>query len=332
MNVLLLYYTGTFNTRYLSRKIKVRMERDGDTVTLYEIDPLKTEKLDFSNYDMLGLGYPIYGFAAPWPFLKFIRAQRIPRGMKTFIYKNSGETYHDNDASSLFVVRKLRRCRADIHNEYHFGMPYNIHFKYEDQFVKEQLVMNDKLMEIMLYELRNGIGNMRKRYKLRPRLITATVARPQYIGGDVNSFLYRIHKDKCIDCNKCIQNCPTQNIYRDENGEIRFHHHCLMCMRCSMHCPKDAIYIGFLDEWGWRVNGAYNFNRIEQMEYTPVINKETRGFYECYYPYFRKINRRYAELFGGEIPAEYQEEKKERGMINRLLHAAIHKIDIRKDW
>lgn len=331
MNVLLLYYTGTFNTRYLSNKIKQQLEQDGDVVTLYEINPLKTEKLDFSGYDMLGLGYPIYGFAAPWPFLKFIRAQRFPRGLKTFIYKNSGETYHDNDASSLFVLRKLRRCHVDIRNEYHFGMPYNIHFKYEDQFVKEQLVMNDKLLKIMLYELRNNIGNM-KHYKLRPRLITAVVARPQYIGGDVNSFLYRVDKDKCINCNKCIQNCPTKNIYRDKNDNICFHHNCLMCMRCSMHCPKDAIYIGFLDKWGWRVNGAYNFKRIEQMEYTPVINKDTRGFYECYYSYFRNINRRYAELFGGEIPAEYQDNKKERGMISRLLHSAIHKIDIRKDW
>lgn len=329
MKVLLIYYTGTFNTRFLSKRIAERMTQDGDVVTLYEIDPLHLERLDLEHYDLIGLGYPIYGFAAPWAFLRFIRHQRFPKGKKCFIYKNSGETYHDNDASSLFVMRKLRRCRVDIRNEYHFGMPYNIHFKYDDAFVKEQLVMNDKLTEIMLYELRHGIGNMKRRYALRPRFITWLVARPQYIGGDVNSYLYKIKKDQCINCDKCIKNCPTQNIYRDDKGEIRFHHNCLMCMRCSMNCPKDAIYIGFLDAWGWRVNGAYNFKKIEAMEYQPVINADTRGFYECYYPYFKQINRRYAELFGGEIPAEYQAKKKERGMVTRLIVSAIKKIDIR---
>jgi len=328
MNVLLIYYTGTYNTRFLSNRIADRMRKDGDEVTLYEIDPLKMERLDLEPYDMIGLGYPIYGFAAPWAFLKFIRHQHFPKRKKCFIYKNSGETYHDNDASSLFVLRKLRRSRVSIRNEYHYGMPYNIHFKYEDAFVKEQLVMNDKLMEIMLYELRHDIANL-KHYKLRPRFITWMVARPQYIGGDVCSYGYYVKKDLCINCDKCIKNCPTHNIYRDEEGEIKFHHNCLMCMRCSMNCPKDAIYIGFLDKWGWRVNGAYNFKKIEQLEYKPVINKDTRGFYECYYPYFRKINRRYAELFGGEIPVEYQDDKKSRSMISRLIHSAITKIDIR---
>lgn len=328
MHVLLLYYTGTYNTRFLSNRIKERMERDGDIVTLYEINPLNTERLDFTGYDMLGLGYPIYGFAAPWPFLKFIRHQRFPKGLKTFIYKNSGETYHDNDASSLFVMRKLRRSRVNMRNEYHFGMPYNIHFKYEDKFVREQLFMNDRLIEIMLYELRHNIGNL-KRYPLRARLNTWFVSRPQYIGGDVCSYGYRVKKDLCINCEKCIKNCPTQNIYRDKNGDIRFHHNCLMCMRCSMNCPKDAIHIGFLDDWGWRVNGAYNFKKIEQMPYEPVINEQTTGFFECYKETYSYINKRYNELFG----TDQQEVHvyKTRSMIYKLLHAALKKIDIRNE-
>lgn len=329
MNILLLYYTGTFNTRYLTNCIKEKFEAQGDVVTVHEIDPSKMYRLDFSGYDMLGLGYPIYGFAAPWPFLKFIRHQKLPKGIKTFIYKGSGETYSDNDASSKYVVRKLRRSRVDLKNEYHFGMPYNIHFRFEDEFVREQLYMNDKYIDIMIYELKHNIGNMRRCYKLRPRLITGAVARLQYIAGDVNSFFYKVDKSKCIDCGKCISSCPMHNIYRDKKGDIKFHHHCLMCMRCSLQCPKDAIYIGFLDSWGWRVNGPYNLPKIAKLDYKPVINSETRGFFECYYEYFNMINRRYAELFGGEAPEV--EVRKNPGMIQRMIRAAIKKIDIRND-
>ena len=78
VNCLLIYYTGTFNTRYITQKVKLRLEREGWNVSTYEIDPLNNESLNFSAYDMIGFGSPIYGFAAPWPFLKFIRHQRFP--------------------------------------------------------------------------------------------------------------------------------------------------------------------------------------------------------------------------------------------------------------
>lgn len=131
MKYLLVYYTGTYNTRYLTGLLKERLIESGVQTDVYEIDPLKPEKLDLSGYDAVGLGYPIYGFNAPYPFLKFIRKQKFPKGIKTFIYKNSGETYHANDASSVNLVRKLKRDGAQINNEYHFMMPYNIHFRFE---------------------------------------------------------------------------------------------------------------------------------------------------------------------------------------------------------
>ncbi|MCQ2322812.1 MAG: EFR1 family ferrodoxin, partial [Bacteroidales bacterium] len=267
MKCLLLYFTGTYNTRYLTSLLKTKLEREGYVVDTYEIDPLNNERLDFSRYDIVGLGHPIYGYCAPWPFLKFIRKQKFPKGLKAFIYKQSGETQHANDASSKYFLRKLKRDGVVVNNEYHFIMPYNIHFRFDDRLVKEMLMMDDKLLEILVYEVKNNIPN-KKRYKLWPRIVSSVVSRPQYIGGDVNSFLYKVDKDKCIGCDLCIRRCPTKNIYRDNDGTIRFRHHCLMCMRCSFFCPKDTIHIGFLDDWGWKVNGGYDFEKINKIELT----------------------------------------------------------------
>jgi len=298
MNCLLLYYTGTFNTRYITNLLKGRLVDKGWNVETYEIDPLNNERLDLSRFDIVGLGYPIYGYCAPYAFLKFIRAQKFPRGMKVFIYKNSGETQKANDASSKYVLRKLRRDGAVMNNEYHFIMPYNIHFRFDEYLVKEMLTMDAKLMDILVYEIMNGIHNF-KPFKIWPRIVSSVVSRPQYIGGDVNSFLYKVDPEKCTNCNLCIRRCPTKNIYRDENNIIRFHHHCLMCMRCSLFCPTDAFDIGFLQDWGWKVNGGYNFKKIEQIKLDkPYITDDTTGFFKCYVRTYKYINERHRELFG----------------------------------
>lgn len=302
MDCLLIYFTGTFNTRFLSNKLKGRLEEIGWNVKLYEIDPLCNERLDLSSYDIIGLGYPIHGYCAPWAFLKFIRAQKFPKGMRTFIYKNSGETEHANDASSKYVLRKLRFDGAIMQNEYHFLMPYNIHFRFEEHLVKEMLSMDEKLLDILVFEVSNGIPN-RKPYGLWPRIVSSVVSRPQYIAGDVNSFLYKVDEKKCLGCNLCVQNCPTKNIYRDKDGKLKFSHHCLMCMRCSLYCPTDSIYIGFLEQWGWKVNGGYNLKKIEEMSLEhPVITPGTKGFFHCYIETYNKINKRHSELFGSPEP------------------------------
>lgn len=298
MKCLLIYYTGTFNTRYLTEKLSARLESAGWETTIYEIDPRNNERLDLSGYGCIGLGYPIYGYCAPYAFLRFIRAQKFPRGAKVFIYKNSGETEHANDASSKYVLRKLRRDGVKIRNEYHFLMPYNIHFRFEDKLVKEMLVMDGKLLDILVHEVIHDIPDM-KRSGIWPRIVSSVVSRPQYIGGNVNSFLYKVDMDKCIGCDLCIRNCPTGNIYRDSSGVIHFHHHCLMCMRCSFYCPSDAFHIGFLDDWGWKVNGRYDFMKIEKIELdSPVITADTKGFFHCYIETYDKIDKRHKELFG----------------------------------
>ncbi|MCQ2799677.1 MAG: EFR1 family ferrodoxin [Bacilli bacterium] len=295
MNVLLLYYTGTFNTRYLTLMLKKRFESEGHSVTTYEIDPLNTEKLSFDGYDLLGLGFPIYGFNAPYPFLKFVKKQKFPKGMKAFIYKNSGETFHANDASSVSVLRKLKKDGVITNNEYHFIMPYNIHFRFEENLVKEMLEMDDKLLDILYYEVTNDIKNIKK-YKLIHRIITFFV-KLQFIGGDVNSFFCHVDKKKCTKCGYCIKMCPMKNIFKNKKGDVRFHHHCLMCMRCSLGCPVDAVRIGLLE--GWRVNGPYNFEQIRKIENKErIINENTKGFFRCYIETYKNIDSRYEELFG----------------------------------
>ncbi len=295
MKCLLIYYTGTYNTRYLTELLKGRLKEENIEVQTYEIDYKNMERLDLTGYDLIGLGYPIYGFNVPYAFLKFIKKQKFPKGVKTFIYKNSGETYHVNDASSMSVVKKLKKDKAKIENEYHFVMPYNIHFRFEENLIKEMLDIDELLLDILVKEVLNGIPNIKK-YKFIHKLITLIV-RIQYIGGNVNSFFYKVDRKKCSKCQKCIKDCPTNNIYINKKGNVSFHHTCLMCMRCSFNCPKNAINIGMLQKW--RVNGPYDFKKIQTIKNDQkIITENTQGFFKCYVETYENIRKRHKDLFG----------------------------------
>lgn len=292
MRVLLIYYTGTFNTRFLSNKVKEKFENQGDEVNLVEIN-CETPICDTKGYDLIGFSYPIYGFNAPRPFDKYTKKLKFEKGQKYFIYKNSGEVLAMNNASSRILIRRMKRKKCELIGEYHYVMPYNIHFPYERDFVRQIFEKNEKLLEIMMYDFKNGIVKQRKSkwyYNLGAFFVGI-----QKIGGDINSFFYKVDKKKCVKCMKCVKACPQKNIYV-KKGKIKFHHHCDMCMRCSFYCPTNAINIGFLQSW--RVNNAYNYKDIEndKSPITPYITKDSKGFYKCFIDYFANIDEEYEKI------------------------------------
>ena len=293
--VLLIYYSGTGNTKYVTDHLYQRLLEEDFEVDVYRINPLKMERLDLSSYDLIGIGYPIYGFNLPSKVHKFFNKQRFKKGQQVFVYKDSGETWRENDSSSLVLRKKIKHQKAVFTNEYHFMMPYNIHFRYDENLVKEMLTMDQKLMEILVKEIKDGIPNVKK-LKFRDNLINR-LFRLTYIGGPINVSFYKVDQKKCIKCGICVKGCQMKNISFNKKGNIKFHHKCLMCCYCTLNCPKDAIRMGLFNSW--RVNKPYNFSNIEKIELKePVINEKTTGFFKCYIKTYQYINQRYQELFG----------------------------------
>lgn len=293
MKILLIYYTGTYNTRFVTEKLKDRLMQNGHQVDCVEIN-CDTPPVDTNGFDLIGFGYPIYGFNSPLPFNRYLKKLKFSVGQRYFIYKNSGETFAMNNASSRIILRRMKQCKAVFAGEYHYVMPYNIHFSFEREFVREILEKNKKLTEILIYELENGVIS-----KIPSNLIynlTSSIISIQKVGGNVNSFFYRVETDKCINCNICVKHCPEKNI-KVVDGKIKFGHNCDMCMRCSFFCPTNAIKIGFLESW--KVNGDYNLKKIESepLPVTPYITSESKGFYKCFIKHFAEIDKKYEKYF-----------------------------------
>ncbi len=293
MKFLLIYFTGTYNTRYLTDRVQCELQNRGHEVDRVEIN-CETKVVNTDGYDFVGFSYPIYGFNPPRAFKKYFKKLKFSAGQKYFIYKNSGETLAMNNASSRMILRRMKRQKAEFSGEYHFVMPYNIHFPYDKVFVREILDKDEKLLRIMIRDLENGIVKHIKSkwiYNLGAFFVSI-----QQISGDVNSYFYKVDMNKCVKCMRCVNDCPEKNIVL-KNGKIKLKHHCEMCMRCSFFCPTDAFKIGFLESW--HVNGDYKLKELakDTSSYEPYITNESDGFYKCFIKTFREIDEEYARLF-----------------------------------
>ncbi|NCA96877.1 MAG: hypothetical protein EOM77_01640 [Bacteroidia bacterium] len=289
MKILLLLFTGTNNTYEIARLLAGDFALQGHQSDIIKVD-IDTPVLDLSTYDMVGFGYPIYAFNEPRFFWRYIKKLSLNSNAKYFIFKSSGETLKLNNASSRRILRRLRSAKCKILGDYHFVMPYNIHFRFDDAFVKEIIWYNRKLSKIAVYNLLHDRESFLKTNIFYNFL--AWVIGIQRPGATINSYLYRVKMDKCIKCMRCVKECPTHNIFFSK-GKIRFHANCQMCMRCSFFCPTDAINIGYLN--GWKVNGEYHFAQIERNESLPLpyIKADAKGFYRCFVAYFADIDVRY---------------------------------------
>ena len=290
--VLLVYYTGTYNTRFLTDRIKERFEKMNYAVDRVEITS-STPAVRVEDYDYVGFGYPIYGFNAPRPFWQYFKKLRIPRGQKFFIYKDSGETLAVNNASSRKLLRRMNRVGATFCGEYHFVMPYNIHFAFDEKFIRQIVQEDKKLLDILFYNLSHGVAPVVKSNIFYD--IAAFFVGIQAIGGAINSFFYKVDSDKCNRCGLCAKNCPNGNVRFTKKG-VKFSHACDMCMRCSFLCPQKAIKIGFLE--GWRVNRYYDLSEIwrEDALAEPYITEKSTGFYKCFVKTFREIDLRHEKI------------------------------------
>ena len=282
MKILLLYFTGTYNTLFLTTLIKNRLLKDNHQVTTMIInDKLK---IKFDSYDMIGIGYPIHAFNAPKIVERVIKKLNI-KNKKYFIYKNSGEPFKYNDASSYKLYKILKKNNNELIGEYHFLMPYNILFKTKEEFIKYEMQYNLKYINYMCKNLEN-----KKPYKVSilARLV-CFIFKIQRLGSTINSSNYKVDKSKCIRCRKCINNCPTKNIsYSRELRKIVFSDKCIMCMRCSFCCPSNAISIGLLEKY--KVNGQYDMLSILNEPINYDFSLETDKFYKKFKKNFDYID------------------------------------------
>ena len=269
-----IYYTGTGNTKRVCETVKAELLSRGHSFD--EIDVIDGNGIDLNSYDGLFIFYPIYAFNAPKPIIDYVkRIKKLDKQIPCVIMKQSGEHLFWNNASSLYLISLLKKRNIIVKNEYHYLMPYCFIFRHSDYMAFHMKTVMEKLIPLDLDLFFNNKEVRLKRFFL-DRLF-AFILRIQWWGGRFNGRFYKVKKDKCINCFKFINDCPSKNIsFKDD--KFKFGGKCLMCQRCIMYCPKHAIKVGMFNSW--RVDEPYTFKESEyQKEKKPNFCKKNYARY-----------------------------------------------------
>ena len=284
MRFLGIFFTGTGNTKRVFNKAKDELLLRGHT--LDEVDVTLLQIYDLKDYDGLFIFYPIYAFNTPKPIIQYVKKiKKLDKKIPCVIMKQSGEHLFWNNASSLYLSSLLKKKNIIVHNEYHYLMPYSFVFRHSDYMAYRMNKVMEGLLPLDLDLFLNNQDVHPKRFFLDR--FFAFLFRIQWLGGRFNGRFYKVEKEKCVKCYRCINECPTHNIYlKDE--KIKFGKQCLMCQRCVMYCPKNAIKAGMFNSW--RVDQPYTFKEAEyQREKKPNYCKKN------YERYFQESEKRIKE-------------------------------------
>lgn len=256
MKIAIFYFSGTGNTKKVAEAYKDYFLSQNCECTLFTLP--HSEKVNLSQYDLVGFGYPIHSFNAPQPVLQFAKSLPKPkkgenRVTRAFVLKTSGEPVKMSRVSSLKLIKILKKRGVRVSNEYQYCMPYNMIFRHTDHTAYVMWETAKKLIPLDCADILNGVERREKKMPFGGFL--AWILRCEHWGAHLIGVGYRATKT-CVGCGICAKNCPVGNITM-KNGKPKFGGNCLICARCSFNCPKDSIKIGMLN--GWRVNGAYSF-------------------------------------------------------------------------
>ena len=272
-NIIIYYFSGTGNTKKITELFAEAFGARGAKVTLRDI--VSCEAPSVEGYDGVGIAYPVHGFNTPEIVTDFAKKLPCGDGKALFAIKTSGEPLRLNDASSLELSRIAISKGYRFTGERHYVMPYNMVFRHSDAMAAKMLATaKERIPEDARAILNGSLPPLDCPLRARIMTVLCKIERP---GMRLNGRLYRVDKDKCIGCMKCVRGCPVGNI-KFEDGKFRFGGNCIGCARCAFGCPANAITTGLLNPI--KVNGAYNFNADPD---EAAIGAYCRKSYEKYF-------------------------------------------------
>ena len=235
---MVLYFTGTGNSRYLARRIAEGLE-----MPLYDLNacikagdtaPVQTGR------DVV-LVTPTYAWRIPRVVSEWLGKTALTGAERIWFVMDCG--------SEIGNAAKYNRQLAAQKQLQYMGtaqiiMPENYIAMFKAPSPKEEaeiIVRANGRLDALAQSIAKGESFTRPQIKLMDRIYSGIVNGAFY-PMFVKSKKFRT-TDECIGCGKCAVLCPTKSI-RIEGGRPVWGDGCTHCMACICRCPKQAIEYG----------------------------------------------------------------------------------------
>lgn len=249
---MILYFSGTGNTRYAARGLAKLL--GDEAVSMNSLIRTRTHKRFYSERPYV-ICAPIYAWRFPRIVESFIRRSDF-WGSDRFYFVATCDSQTGGAAYFLKKIceeKSVRFCGFSS-----VAMPENYIVMYDAPSGEEQdeiLSVADEEIKSVAQRIREGelISDSRK---MPFAGIASRVLNPFFYSFFVGDRKFRADSS-CVSCGKCTEVCPFNNISL-KDGRPVWNSRCTHCMACICVCPVTAI------EYGGKTEGKERYINLRE--------------------------------------------------------------------
>jgi flavodoxin/ferredoxin len=244
MKTLIICFSQTGNTHKVAECIRhgiVQETGQCDLMNMSEVDPRS-----LADYDLVGLGCPVFYYKEPFNVRDFINALPELKGKHWFIFCTHGSVMGKTLISMLERLKEKGIIVVGHHHTYADGtLPFYPYPTLTTGHPDPTDCEEARAFGREIAGRSRGFAEGEKEFIAPPDplpeewALDAEMLTLEFM----NDVMPRLHidMDKCILCHECEDNCPVKGI-NIEDDPPRIQAPCIYCWYCTKICPTLAIY------------------------------------------------------------------------------------------
>ena len=259
---MILYLSGTGNTKYVAEKLAAALGDRAVDVTTIPADG--GFMLELEKGEKLGFCFPVHGWRPPQLMRKFVhrltvRTETSSEEMYTFAVCTAGDTI--GEAVDVFIsdaaksgIKVKAAFDVKMPNTY-VGLPFmDVDGK---EVESEKIKASAERLTFVSTAIKKKAEGLFLNYIGKWPRINSRFLGSLFVRKLVTDRYFRVDETACVKCGKCAAVCPVADIIyiKGEYPQWKHNKKCMTCFACYHSCKKHAIQYG----WMTRGKGQYQF-------------------------------------------------------------------------
>jgi len=241
---LMVYFSQGGTTRKIAEQISNGLEERQYQSDLHNI--IDGPPPEIKDYDMIGIGSPVYIFRPPFNMLDYIKSLPELNELPFFVFLMHGM----NIGFTGNIIRNIleRKGGKEIGYTYFKGADYFIGYVQRGVLFSPDNPTEEELKSAKQFGL-DIVSHISEKKYVKPNkdpfppvvLSIERMITNRFFTKHIYSRFFKVDEKKCTVCNICLEQCPKNNLTLNANGFPEWGRDCNFCFYCEMKCPEDAI-------------------------------------------------------------------------------------------